>query len=47
MADNLKTYTLTNDETGVSIKLPVRESTQGPPAIDVSALYKEARSLHL
>ncbi|WP_316367195.1 citrate synthase [Candidatus Thiodiazotropha sp. CDECU1] len=42
MADNLKTYTLTNDETGVSIKLPVRESTQGPPAIDVSALYKEA-----
>ena len=42
MADNQKTYTLTNDETGVSIKLPVRESTQGPPAIDVSELYKEA-----
>jgi citrate synthase len=42
MADNQKTYTLTNDETGVSIKLPVRESIQGPPAIDVSALYKEA-----
>jgi citrate synthase len=42
MADNQKTYTLTNDETGVSIKLPVRESVQGPPAIDVSALYNEA-----
>ncbi|MCU7917702.1 MAG: citrate synthase [Candidatus Thiodiazotropha sp. (ex Epidulcina cf. delphinae)] len=42
MAENRKTYTLTNDETGVSIKLPVRESTQGPPAIDVSSLYKEA-----
>ncbi|MEW8381593.1 MAG: citrate/2-methylcitrate synthase, partial [Candidatus Thiodiazotropha taylori] len=42
MADNEKTYTLTNDETGVSIKLPVRESVQGPPAIDVSSLYKDA-----
>ncbi|MEW8154976.1 MAG: citrate/2-methylcitrate synthase, partial [Candidatus Thiodiazotropha endolucinida] len=42
MADNQKTYTLTNDETGVSVKLPVRESIQGPPAIDVSALYKDA-----
>lgn len=42
MADNPKTYTLTNDETGVSIKLPVRESIQGPPAIDVSSLYQEA-----
>jgi citrate synthase len=42
MADNQKTYTLTNNETGVSITLPVRESVQGPPAIDVSTLYKEA-----
>jgi citrate synthase len=42
MADNEKTYTLTNDETGVSIKLPVLESVQGPPAIDVSSLYKDA-----
>ncbi|MEJ2693195.1 MAG: citrate synthase [Candidatus Thiodiazotropha sp.] len=42
MAENQKYYTLTNDETGVSIKLPVRESTQGPPAIDVSSLYSEA-----
>jgi len=42
MAENQKYFTLTNDETGVSIKLPVRESTQGPPAIDVSSLYAEA-----
>ncbi len=42
MADNQKYFTLTNDETGVSIRLPVRESTQGPPAIDVSSLYAEA-----
>jgi citrate synthase len=42
MAENQNTYTLTNDETGVSIKLPVIESVQGPPAIDVSSLYKEA-----
>ncbi len=42
MAENQKYFTLTNDETGVSIKLPVRESTQGPPAIDVSSLYSEA-----
>ncbi|MCU7914938.1 MAG: citrate synthase [Candidatus Thiodiazotropha sp. (ex Gloverina cf. vestifex)] len=42
MADNRKYFTLTNDETGVSIKLPVRESVQGPPAIDVSSLYSEA-----
>ncbi|MEJ2612151.1 MAG: citrate synthase [Candidatus Thiodiazotropha sp.] len=41
MADNKKTYTLTNDETGVSVKLPVLESVQGPPAIDVSSLYQE------
>jgi citrate synthase len=42
MAENQKYFTLTNDETGVSIKLPVRESTQGPPAIDVSSLYADA-----
>ena len=42
MAENQKSFTLTNDETGVSIKLPVRESVQGPPAIDVSSLYSEA-----
>ena len=42
MAENQKYFTLTNDETGVSIKLPVRESVQGPPAIDVSSLYSEA-----
>ncbi|MDJ0805592.1 MAG: citrate synthase [Gammaproteobacteria bacterium] len=38
----VKTFTLTNDETGQSIKLPIRESVQGPAAIDVSSLYKEA-----
>ncbi len=42
MAEIQKYFTLTNDETGVSIKLPVRESVQGPPAIDVSSLYSEA-----
>ncbi|MEJ2591497.1 MAG: citrate synthase [Candidatus Thiodiazotropha sp.] len=42
MSENQKYFTLTNDETGVSIKLPVRESVQGPPAIDVSSLYAEA-----
>ena len=42
MADNEKFFTLTNDETGASVKLPVRESVQGPPAIDVSSLYADA-----
>lgn len=37
-----KTFTLINDQTGQSMKLPVRESVQGPAAIDVSNLYKEA-----
>ena len=37
-----KTFTLINDQTGQSMKLPVRESVQGPAAIDVSKLYKEA-----
>ncbi|RLJ20698.1 citrate (Si)-synthase [bacterium endosymbiont of Escarpia laminata] len=39
MAD--KTFTLTNDETGDAIKLMVRESVQGPPAVDVTSLYRQ------
>ena len=42
MAEQEKTFTLINDETGQAVKLPVRESVQGPAAIDVSNLYKEA-----
>jgi citrate synthase len=42
MAQETKTFTLTDDQTGHSIKLPVKESVQGPDAIDVSSLYKEA-----
>ncbi len=42
MAEEIKTFTLINDETGESIKLPVKKSVQGPAAIDVSSLYKEA-----
>jgi len=36
-----KTFTLTNDETGDSWKLPVREGTIGPSVIDVRKLYAE------
>jgi citrate synthase len=42
MAEENKTFTLINDQTGQTIKLPVKESVQGPDAIDVSSLYKEA-----
>lgn len=34
-----KNFTLTNDETGESWKLPVYEGTAGPPVIDVRSLY--------
>ncbi|MCB1556568.1 MAG: citrate synthase, partial [Alphaproteobacteria bacterium] len=36
-----KTFTLTNDETGESWKLPVMEGTTGPAVIDVRKLYGE------
>lgn len=36
-----KTFTLTNDQTGESVKLPVREGTVGPGVIDVRKLYSE------
>jgi citrate synthase len=42
MAEETKTFTLINDQTGQTLKLPVKESVQGPAAIDVSSLYKEA-----
>ncbi len=36
-----KTFTLTNDETGESVKLPVMEGTEGPPVIDIRKLYAQ------
>ena len=36
-----ETFTLTNDATGESIKLPVVEGTTGPKAIDVRKLYSQ------
>lgn len=41
MADTEKTFTLTNDQTGESAKLPVRDGTVGPSVIDVRKLYAE------
>jgi len=42
ISDNLsadKTFTLTNDSTGVSVKMPVLHGTTGPDVIDVRKLY--------
>ncbi|MBI1301158.1 MAG: citrate (Si)-synthase [Alphaproteobacteria bacterium] len=39
--DSDKTFTLTNDETGDSYKLPVLEGTIGPPVLDIRNLYAE------
>ncbi len=36
-----KTFTLTNDQTGESIKLPVEEGTMGPATIDIRTLYAQ------
>jgi len=36
-----RTVTVTDNETGNSVELPVVEGTQGPPGIDVRGLYKE------
>lgn len=36
-----KTFTLTDDQTGKSVKLPVRDGTVGPSVIDVRGLYAE------
>jgi len=39
---NNKTFTLINDETGQSWKLPVIDGVEGPSVIDVRRLYSEA-----
>ncbi len=36
-----KTFTLTNDQTGESVKLPVYDGTEGPSLIDVQKLYSQ------
>jgi citrate synthase len=36
-----KTFTLTNDQTGESWKLPVMDGTMGPSVVDVRKFYKE------
>ena len=36
-----KTFTLTNDQTGENIKLPVLDGSEGPSVIDVRNLYAE------
>jgi len=41
MSETDKTFTLTNDQTGESFKLPVLDGTQGPSVIDVRKLYAE------
>ena len=38
---NAKTFTLTNDQTGDSFKLPVLDGSVGPSVIDVRRLYSE------
>lgn len=40
-SDTEKTFTLTNDQTGESVKLPIHEGTCGPPVIDVRQLYAQ------
>ncbi len=35
-----KTFTLTNDQTGESVKLPIVEGTYGPHCIDIRTLHK-------
>ncbi|MEY6431559.1 citrate synthase [Thioalkalicoccus limnaeus] len=37
-----ETVTITNDETGKRFEFPLRKGTLGPPAVDISTLYKEA-----
>lgn len=40
-SDTGNTFTLTNNETGDSVDLPVLTGTEGPPVIDVRKLYAE------
>ncbi|MFA7457737.1 MAG: citrate/2-methylcitrate synthase, partial [Micavibrio sp.] len=44
MSDDIttdKTFTLTNDATGESVKLPVLHGTSGPDVLDVRKLYAQ------
>lgn len=41
MSDKEKTFTLTNDQTGESVQLPVKDGTIGPSVIDVRNLYAQ------
>ncbi|MCB1651376.1 MAG: citrate (Si)-synthase [Alphaproteobacteria bacterium] len=41
VSENQKTFTLTNNNTGDSVELPVLEGTCGPPVIDVRKLYEQ------
>jgi len=41
MPETDKTFTLTNDQTGESWQLPVRDGTIGPSVIDIRKLYAE------
>ncbi|MCB1562341.1 MAG: citrate synthase [Alphaproteobacteria bacterium] len=36
-----KTFTLTNDQTGESVRLPVKDGTCGPSVIDIRSLYAQ------
>ena len=35
------TLTIVDNATGKSIELPIRHGTLGPPAVDISSLYRE------
>lgn len=41
MSDNQKTFTLTNDQTGESWKLPVIDGTIGPSVVDIRRFYAD------
>src|SRR3569832_522842 len=40
MGEKTHTLTLTDNTPGKSIELPVRNGTAGPPAVDISPLYR-------
>ena len=46
-APDEKTFTLTNDETGDSVKLPIVEGTYGPHCIDIRQLYGQTEHFTL
>ncbi|HHM05197.1 MAG TPA: citrate synthase [Gammaproteobacteria bacterium] len=45
MSDAPPTVTFIDNATGKQVELPVRRGTHGPPAIEISALYKETGCL--